>query len=576
MRPWLLIALLVGGVALAKPKRVPPPPRRPGAPEGTAATANQGPGQVTFLTTTTAYLDRGLVDRLAVGSGLTVTRAGRLVGRCTIATISDRWSTCSAQQLKVGDRLAVERELPLPPPAPAPVPDGAELQVRKQRVEAEDVPLVDFAGGGGGLLGRGTRFVSLAASHTTWVNLASANGPFHVQRIDVGVYDVPIWRGLHGSADLTVLNFSQRPENARSPNGTPVLLVRQLELSFHTPSLPLIAQVGRTWTRYTPGLLMLDGAQAGWRNKDDTFEVGGYGGLLPDPVSLSVSTQRRDPSTLQWVSTLQWTVGAFVMARFEADRGAKSSLFQVEAHLGYAERAMVPGRLELGAAAHAWLTRSFDAHLQLELGALSAVAPGLVDAVRLDFGWRPTETIRLYAGGRYQGAVAADILEPGVTLTGGQRAIHADAGLTVELSPRLWLGASTGAASDFASGLTQVHLGPELTLAGLLRGTTCLTLGYQEELGWLRGRTAWLQLTFVPVTRLRILARGSWFNQQLEAGAEGIAGHELGAALMVDLAITRWLWVRATALGRGQPGGADFSPGSALGGTVMGQLGGQL
>ena len=111
----------------------------------------------------------------------------------------------------------------------------------------------------------------------------------------------------------------------------------------------------------------------------------------------------------------------------------------------------------------------------------------------------------------------------------------------------------------------------------MIAGTsTSLTVGYQEELGWLRGRTAWLQLTVVPISRLRILARGSWFHQQLSLGDEGIAGHELGAALMVDLAVNRWLWFRLTALGHGQAGVATLSGGDPLGGMVMGQLGGQL
>jgi hypothetical protein len=298
---------------------------------------------------------------------------------------------------------------------------------------------------------------------------------------------------------------------------------------------------------------------AAWRNRDDTFEVGAYGGLIPEPVGLGVSTAR-------------WAVGAFLMARFESGRGVRASLFQVEARVGYAVRAAVAGRAELAAALHAWILRKFDAHLQLELGAGAATAAGLIDAVRLDFGWRPTEAIRISAGGRYQGAAASDTLELGVALPGGNRSIRGDAGLTFELSPSLWLGVSTGVASDFTSGLTQVHFGPELTLPRLFGGTTSFTLGYHEELGWMRGRSAWAQLTVTPVTRLRILARGSWFHQQVVPGDEGLAGHELGAAVMTDLAITRWLWVRVTALGRGQAG-TESTP---LSGTVMGQLGGQL
>ena len=132
MRAWLLLALLLGAVAFgkAKPKVKRPVQRRAPVIQTSVAA---GPGQVTFVTATTAYLDRGIVDGLAVGSAITLTRAGRLVGRCTIATASEKWSTCNAQGMKVGDRLGVERELPPPPPAPAPLPDDDQLRLRKLR-----------------------------------------------------------------------------------------------------------------------------------------------------------------------------------------------------------------------------------------------------------------------------------------------------------------------------------------------------------------------------------------------------------------------------------------------------------
>ena len=558
-RVWLLIALLLGGAALARPKKA-VRAKRTRAP---ATLPSEGPGQVTFTTATTAYLNRGTVDGVAVGSGLVVTRGGRLVGRCTVSAASEKWSICNVQGLQVGDRVAVVRALPKPPAAPPTPADPAELEARRQKLEAEEVPLVDFAGASGGLLGRGTRLASIAVSHTTWLNLASPEGPYHTQRIDLGAYDIPIWRGIHGSADLTVLNFSQRPAGFQSPlRGSPVVLVRQLELSYHSPQLPLTARLGRTWTRYTPGLLMVDGAQAGWRNRDESVQVGAYGGMLPDPVSLGVSSRR-------------WTVGGFVMARLESGKGPRASLLQLEAHAGYAVRALVPGRLEIGVAVHARLTPSFDAHQQVELGALSAQALGLVDGARLDFGWRPAEVLRVYAAGRYRGTSASDTLEVGATLP-GQRALHADLGVTLELSPGLWIGALAGTAIDFTSRLNQTRFGPELTFPQLFGQAGSLTVSYQEEIGWLRGRTAWLQATVIPVNRLRILARGSWFQEQRVTGNEGLASHELGASLVVDLTINRWMWIRISGMGRGLVGVPTYTGGEPISGTFLGQLGGQL
>ncbi len=559
MKSGALLVLLLCASAAAAPRKRPAAKRRAPVQSVSPSPSSQGSGQVTFLTASAAYLDRGSADGLTSGAGMTVTRSGRSVGRCTISALAERFATCTGQGLKVGDRISVARaEPPLPPSAPPPLPDEAELEERNKILSSQPLPQVDFVSSAG-LLNSGTRLASVALSQTSWVNAASTQGPYQVQRIDVGVYDVHLWRGLHASVDLSVLNFSRRPPNFRSPlTGTPVLQVRQLELSWRPTTIPIVAQLGRTWTRFTPGLLIVDGAQAGWRSADDTVQLGAYGGLLPDPVSLGLSLNR-------------WTVGAYAMARFESGKGALGSLLQVEAHLGYAVRALVPGRLELGAALHAWLSRTFDVHLQL----LLAAAPGFVDGVRLDLGWRPAPTVRIFAGGRYQGTVAAEPIPLGVTLP-GQRALHADAGAVVELLPWLWLGATAGLAHDLTSVLTQARFGPELTLPRLFGGAASLTVGYQEELGWLRGRTAWLQLTVVPISRLRILTRGSWFHQQLDAGSAGLAGQEVGASLVADVAITSWLWLRGTAMGRLQPTPTDADLQAPLGGSGMIQIGGQL
>ena len=197
-----------------------------------------------------------------------------------------------------------------------------------------------------------------------------------------------------------------------------------------------------------------------------------------------------------------------------------------------------------------------------------------VDTVALEFGWHPVETFRINAGGRYQGALGIDAPELGVTLP-GERTLHADLAATLELTPWLWIAASGGSSLDFTSALNQTRFGPEVTLPRLFGPAVSLTLGYQEEVGWLRGRTGWLQMTVTPITRLRILARGSWFHQQDVEGNQGIASQELGGALTVDLAITRWLWVRLSGLGHSQVA-TSVGRGGALGGTVMGQLGGQL
>lgn len=553
-----VIGLALGSAAAdAKPK--PKAKAKPGGGQFVFRRAPQpspgaGPGQITYTTATTAYVNRGLADGLTVGAGLVVTRAGRLVGRCTITAASDRWATCAADAMRAGDRIAIDRKPAVPPAGLAPVPDAEALALRRARLDDAPVALVDFSGGTSGLLGGSGRVASLAISHESFFDLGPAGGRFDVQRIDVGVYDVQIWRGIHASADLTILNYSQRPVEHRSTLGRAALLVRVLEIAYHRPDFPFVAQAGRTWVRAGPGLLLLDGAQAAWRSSEGGLEAGAYGGFLPEPAGLVPTTQR-------------FGAGAFVKARLASGRGTSASLLQVEARVGWAERFPLAGRLEIAAAVHAWLTQRFDAHLAVELGALGAQAPGLIDGARLDFGWRPTDRVRVSAAGRYDAAGGFDVTDVGVA-TGDWQSVRTDAALTIELSEGLWLGVSGGASADLLGGPTQVWLGPELTLPRVTPWAVA-AIAYREELGFVRGRSASVQLTVTPWTRLRVLGRLSWFHQQ----DGGLAGHDLGAALMVDVAITRWLWLRASALGRAAPSQLDGSPAA---GSVLAQLGGQL
>lgn len=553
-RPVVAVMLLAAVTALGAPKAKAKAKRTKPAAEAPAKSS--GPGEVKYLTATQAFLDRGSDDGVAVGQKLTFSRGGRTTGTCIVDTVAEHWSTCPATGVRRGDRFAVQRAAaPLPAP-PKPLASDDELARRRDVLTAAELAQVEFEGGAG--LRAGGHNASVTASHTTYSNMASAVGPFQVQRVDAAVYDVEIWKGLRASADLSVLNFSRRPDTFRSAfRGTPDLLVRQLEVAFRRRDVGFSGALGRTWLRYAPGLLVVDGAQASWRAQSEWIETGVYGGFLPNAYTLTVQ-----PS--------QYTAGAFLMTRFQFGKGADATLVQSEVRAGYAAKDALGTRLEVGAAIHAYAGRTFDGHAAVEIGVGGAQAAGAIDAARFDLGWRASETFRLVGGLRYRGASPSGVVELGA-VSPGQRAAHADLALTYEAKPWLWVGLSGGAASDFGAGLTQGRFGPEVTFPGLLGRGGGLSLGYMEELGWMRARHGYLQFVVSAFGRVRLLSRTSWFQQVAVQDSAGLAANELGETVSLEVTFVRWLWLRASVSGRMRA--EDVSQAAGL---FSVQLGGQL
>lgn len=551
----LCLCLLLPLLAEAAPKkRVRTLRKRPAS--KSQVVISTGPGKVKFVTADKAYLDRGLVDGVAVGQELKVMRGNRASNTCKVDSVADHFATCVGTGMAVGDRIAVLRAPPGPPPGPPEaLPSEQELSRRQRLLEASDLELV--AHDGESDLRVKPRF-ALAVSQTSYSNMASGAGPFQQQRVDAAVYDVEIWKGLRVSADLSVLNFSRRPAETRTVwQQTPTLLVRQLELGFRRADVPFSAAVGRTWLRYAPGLLVVDGAQASFRTKGEGVETGVYGGFLPDASRIVFASS-------------QWTAGAFFMGRATLGEGEGATLLQAEARVGYASKTNLGNRLEASVAGHLYRGATLDVHLAGEFGVGDAQAPAAVDAARLDVGWRPSERLRVVGGARYRGQSPSGVVEVGF-LSPGQRAVHADGAVVYELTPRVWLGLQGGAAIDMTATLTQARVGPEVTFPLLFGKAGGLSVGYMEELGWLRARHAYVQLALTAFGRLRIVNRTSWFHQQLTDTSGGLAGHEAGTTLGVDIRFARWLWVRSTVSGRLQ-----LDNPSQVAGLVSVQLGGQL
>ena len=519
----------------------PPPARKKARPAPAAAKkprrvgAADALGQVNSVTADSAFVNRGAFDGLEPGQALSFTRGGKPVGKCTVDAVADHFARCAGTGLRPGDRFAVGRVAEKTPLGPGPLPTEVELARRAASLDTIQWKLRDFDTSAARASGVGPRVEALF-SHTTYGNAGSANGPFGIQRFDAAVYDVELWKGLRASADVTVLNFGARPTATRTVyQQSPVLLVRQLEFGFRRADLPFSASLGRTWLRAATGLLVIDGGQAAWRFGEG-FELGAYGGLLPDAARLTVT-----PS--------QWAAGAFGRVRFSTGTGAAATVGQASLRAGWSQRDVLGGRAEVSLAASLWKGQDFDGHASFEFGFGQSQAPGGLDAARLDLGWRPKDTVRLTGGVRYRGMPTTGITELG-TVSPGQQALHADLGAIVQLNEGLLLGGQAGLASDFTAGLLQARIGPELSMPHLLGLPVGLSVGYLEELGWLRGRHGYFQVNVAPLGLFRVLSRVSWFHQQGSPASEGLQSHELGGSFALEVTPWRFINARVLVMGR--------------------------
>jgi len=550
----LLLLLLPALAAMAEgaPRRSAASKARPStkkaAPSKQASTA----GAVTWVGAEFAFVNRGTAEGVAVGQQLLLSRGGRSAGTCAVQAAAEHSARCTGTNLRVGDLFTSTPPRAEASAGPPPLPTEAELRRQQRLVEATPWTLRAFDGAGSGL-GAGLR-AEAALSHTTFFNQASTRGPTGQQRVDVVVSDLELYRGLRASADLTVLNFSQRPDATRTLyTQTPVLLVRQLELGFRRADVPIAAALGRTWLSTGAGLLVLDGAHASY--KVGGVEVGAFAGLLPDGARLTPSLS-------------QSSAGAFARAQLASGEGAASSVVQLSGRAGYAVRDAVGSRFEAAVSAGLWSGRRFDAHASVELGLGQSQAPGGIDAARVDVGWRPLEKLHLMASGRYRGLPVSGLTEVGL-VSPGLRALHGDVFGSWEVTPGLLVGLRAGVATDFLSALTQLRGGPEVLAPSLFGGPVSLGAGYSEELGWLRGRSAWFSFGVSAGSVFRVVSRTNLFQQQATAEAAGLSGSELGQSLAIEVAPWRFLRARVVVMGR-QTTGERFAPFGSLGAQVSG------
>lgn len=503
-----------------------------------AGAAEPAKGKVVSVSASRAYLDRGAADGLVAGATVELKRAGEKAGTCVVEEVAEHHARCKGAWLRPGDLFevsaaAASRKSAAPAavePMPAP-PSAAELAARSAALGAAAVEKVAYAGAVSAEPAAGLNLHSeLGWTHTSW--LSTGNAGFHGERVDLAIRGLEIAGGFRVWADLTFVQYEARPDNVRyRPGGDTFLFVRELAVAQREVGNPYALALGRVRPWHVPGVTAFDGAQAGWRSRSGLAEVGVFGGELPDAKTINFQKA--------------WLAGAYWSVEHLGAPGDAVRVVRHEARLGILDGADFEQRLEAEAVLAASLWRSLDAGVDAKVGYASSRGANL-DGLRVDLGFRPAETFRIYGGFRHEGIHDAELAAVDPAYRGAGQ--HADLSASWEVLPALTLGLGGGWANDDEVGRMRGWVGPEVGLPTLFGTRGGLNLGYAEEFGWTGGRTGWLQAVVLPATRWQVLARASYFQDV--PGGTAPDTHEVGLAASLDARLVTWLSLRLSLAGR--------------------------
>ncbi|HET9554301.1 MAG TPA: hypothetical protein VFP50_15160, partial [Anaeromyxobacteraceae bacterium] len=395
---------------------------------------------------------------------------------------------------------------------------------RAAAVAAAPVALVEDQAKAGGttLAPPRTSVGEVGLSATAWSS--SGAGDFDVTRLDALVQGAPVGP-LTVDLDLRAERWLARSRPVFRPKDETRLEVWQAQLGWAPGDRAVALAAGRLLPWSVPGATVMDGAMLSWRG--DGLEAGVFGGLVPEPDTL-------DPTTRRATGGGYWIV---------EKRLRRDLVIRQEARLAWVRSPELGdrGELEAGASAHAGSALDLFATARLGAGG-TAHAPGYLDGARVEAAVRPLPRLAVTAGGEYGGlAVPLAIVPPAL----GTRNRRADASALYDLG-MVRAGLTGGTSRDQLSRLERSWAGPEVQVPRLFTPRLSLSAGYLEEVGWLDGRSAWVQVVARPWERLRLIGRLSWAHES----RLGIAQDEAAAYLSAAAELNRYLGLRLTVTGR--------------------------
>ncbi len=563
-RKALGLALAASAAALwpglAEARRKPPTPAKAKVAKSErkdGPVGQRGP-HVTYVTSGGFYVGVGAEDGLKVGATLTFQRRGQTFATCTVESVAQHYARCPAQAgIKPGDAFVAGALTKPVPPEVKPLPpliSRAEAARERAALGLTRFSLVEFSGKQSTLdrLSSQHYRAEIDLAESLYSASTSADSTFAIQTVNAAIRDAEIAGGFHATIDLTVLSYLQRPVMYRYPDPSATqVFVRQLELSYRSPTNPLTFAVGRILPTQAPSVGVLDGVQVGVRNSAHTLEGGVLGGVTPDDVTTAPSFDRP-------------ILGAY-FGSTQTSHGSESWL-QVNAVVTARELPGLGWHSALDASAMWSVGRWLDVAGEVRAGVGVAQASTPIELATFDLNLRPVEQAQIWASVRYLDDPLNQYLQPG-SISFINAGLFANGAASYDFGALSVL-VTGNFSQDQVTNLSRFLVGPEVTLPKLLGSLGGLGLGYEEDFGWMAGRDAYVQLSLFPASVFQLNLRGAYFSSvlaNLVTGGPTESG--LAGTLEARLRIARWLSAQASVMSQVELTNAQ-SLGVGVNGTV--------
>jgi hypothetical protein len=406
------------------------------------------------------------------------------------------------------------------------LPSDEELARRAEQVSAVTLILVESKAPPAGTRPlQAPRAVvgEFALSDVSWGS--SDLGAYHVDRVEAALRGAPVGP-FTADVDLRAESWSSQPAGAVfTPSEKARIQVWQAQLTWAPESRPFSISAGRVLAWNVPGATSMDGASVSWRR--GSFTGGLLGGLVPQPDTTSPTTTRATAGGFWgWDGKLGTTV-----------------LVRQEGRLALVRSPELGDRVELQAGGSAHAGAWFDLFADVRFGFGGKVhSPAGLDGARVEAALRPLSRLSISGAFDYAELLVPQTFMP---LAWAGRTRHAEGNLSWDFGV-FRAGLSGGGGRDLVSNLERGWAGPEVVVPRVFTPRLSLSAGFQEELGWLKGRSAWAQAVARPWDPVRFIARFNWSRQQSLAMDQD----EFGLYLSGSAELTRHLGLRLSVLAR--------------------------
>ncbi len=482
-------------------------------------------GKVTQSTSTTAYFNIGLVHGVRPNSRVEIYRGKSKLGECIVTQISDKHASCAYTQARPGDQVVLRQATIIDKKQSEPhqhptvsviesyyamiqsAPASKVVYLKKQTIENNRYLYSNVP-------------VQIAADYQTW--RSSGYESFNQQSIDLSVDQLPIYSdNLTGSLDTTT-SYWNAPSNRRFRPGDDLqFYVWQSSVTYQNEKGMTSVTLGRLRTWNVPGLTVIDGAQLDII-QSEKFSFGAYGGASPKVETLGISTD-------------QLQLGTYI--EHEIARTDQVMIRQ-QLRVGYVKLSGIENNLEIEHVLMSTFNRSFSSSLQTKLNVLGTRKQTL-DYLGLDMFYSPVEIWNVRFSGQLNQHQSTEF-----AFLDTQKSRRGET--SVSWHGKKWLTVSALAGYVQQTEMEKVHrlyTGPEVSMDFKKTG---VSLGHQQEWGWIGGHSTYLRPFFQVTPDLRVMPQLS-YTHEIQTQTPY---NEWGASFSCISQLMRWLDVSASVYSR--------------------------